>query len=120
MIFNLDKYRRKFASVVLVSYLFLVSLTIFHYHHVNIQNGNYRLENNCGATGSNPLDKRDDLTHECTIQQFANTILNYSFTTVFNIIENTGKQDFSLNEILPPTSLPHYNSNPHRAPPLSV
>lgn len=118
--FLLNKYRKIIAFSVLITYLFLVSLTIFHYHHVDIQNGNYKLENDVNRTNSNPLDSRDDLTHECMVQQFASTVIDYNFTHVFNFIQQNGKQDYSFFSIVNFQPKPYYNSNQLRAPPKFV
>ncbi len=116
--FILNKYRKKITYFVLIPYLFLVSLTIFHYHHVDIQNGDYKFENEFSGRNSNPLDSRDDLTHECMVQQFASTIINYSFTGVFNFVQEYGTQDYSFFKITSLQTKPLYNSNQHRAPPI--
>ncbi len=116
MIFSKYKYRRKYAALLLFSYLFLLSLTVLHYHHVNLDKGDVRVELD-GGGGTSPFAKIIDLTHECTVQQFANTVLNYSFTGVFNVIENRGGQEFLFDE---PTRIPiksYFNSNALRAPP---
>jgi len=117
---NYHKYRKEFAALTLLSYLFLVALSIFHYHHVDILEGNYALESSFPDTGSNPFDKLIDSTHECTIQQFASTVINYSFTNVFDIVITDRGQSFNKNKPLLLESEPHYNSNPHRAPPLFI
>ncbi len=113
----LNKYRKIIAYSVLFAYLFLISLTIFHYHHVDIQTGNYKLSNNVNRTNSNPLDSRDDLTHECMVQQFASTVIDYNFTHVFNFIQQNAEQNFSFLSIINSQPKPLYNSNQHRAPP---
>lgn len=118
MMFLLNKYRKKITYSVLFPYLFLVSLTIFHYHHVDIQNGNYKFENDVSRTNSNPLDSRDDLTHECMVQQFASTVIDYNFTHVFKFVQKYYKQDYSFFNIISLQPKPHYNSNQHRAPPI--
>ncbi len=119
MISILNKYRKNYSYIILASYLFLIALTVFHYHHVDIQNGNSKIENNNGSQ-NDPFDKIIDLTHECTIQQFANTVINYDFTGVFNLINIKTAQSFSFDKILRLTARPIYNSNPHRAPPYSL
>ncbi len=115
---NYHKYRKEFAAVMLLSYLFLISLSICHYHHVDIIEGNYSLENGCAGTDSNPFDKLIDSTHECMIQQFAHTVLDYNHIKVFNFVQNTGEQEFSIKEINQHPLDSHYDSNPHRGPPL--
>ncbi len=114
---NYQKYRKHYAAVMLLSYLLLVSLSIFHYHHVDLQEGNFKIESGCTDTGSNPFDKEIDLTHECTIQLFTHSVLDYNFKTEFNIVQNRGEQEFSFNEIIQHPSNIHYYNNPLRAPP---
>lgn len=117
MRFYYHKYRKDYAAVMLLAYLFLVSLSIFHYHHVDLQEGNLKIESGCAETGSNPFDRLIDFNHECMIQQFAHTVLDYNHITVFNFVQNTGEQEFISNEIIQYPSYSHYNSNPFRAPP---
>jgi hypothetical protein len=111
------KYNKQYSYLFLASYLLLVSLTIFHYHHVNIQSGFYNYESRTESDNPGPFDKQIDFTHECTVQQFTSTVLNYSFNGIF-ISERDVKPQVYIPiviEILP-TNL-HYNSNPLRAPP---
>ncbi len=120
MFYNLDKYRRQYSTALLLPYLFLVGLSILHYHNIDIQNGNYKLAKQVNDGKPNPLDPRDDLTHECTIMQFASTVLNYSFSSVLSFIKNTGEENLPSISKITFTFEPHYNSNPHRAPPYSI
>jgi len=116
----LDKYRQRYAVTLLLPYLFLVGLSIFHYHNIDIQNGNYKLINHTNEGRTNPLDSREDLTHDCTIMQFANTVLNYNFTSVLGFIKNTGVENISVNVKVYFNYELHFNSNPHRAPPSII
>ena len=113
------KYRNQYASLILASYLVLVGLTIFHFHHVDIENGYYKIVNE-GSGETNPFDKIIDLTHECTVQQFANTVINYNFIGIFNLINNNVEQNFSFDKTSYIQTPLLYNSNPHRAPPDSI
>ncbi len=114
---HLDKYRKRYTSALLLPYLFLIALSIFHYHHVNIDSGNYKIERHTGNGTANPSDSRDDLTHECVIMQFASTVLNYSFSFNVSCVKNTAAEDFHLTKVITFKYDSHYNSNPHRAPP---
>ena len=118
MKFKYHKYRKEFAAIMLLSYLFLVSLSIFHYHHVDIVEGNYTIESSGPETGSNPFDKLIDSTHECTIQLFAHSVLDYNHIKVFNFVQNTGEQELSIREENQHLLDSNYDSNPHRGPPL--
>jgi len=114
-----EKYRNKFAALMLLSYLFLVGLSVFHYHHVDIRNGNFELSSD-NNSGSSPFDKLVDLTHSCVIQQFANSVLNFSFTSVFNCVKLNGVENISFSLKQNYTYDPHFNSNPLRAPPSII
>ena len=113
------KYRRKYAYAALFSYLFLVSLTIFHYHHVDMVEGNYSVESSSG-TEQSPFDKLIDVTHECTVQQFAGTVINLNYSEELNIINVVNEEKFLFNEKEIHYYAPRYNGNPHRAPPPVV
>ncbi|MCL5029394.1 MAG: hypothetical protein M1480_10320 [Bacteroidetes bacterium] len=112
------KYRKLFANIFLATYILFIGLTIIHYHHIDIQNDNYKIVNTNG-TESNLFDKLVDLTHECTVQQFASTIIDFNFAAVFNSFEDKSEQEFLKNEIIKLPSFTQYNNNPHRAPPTS-
>lgn len=118
MFFNLNKYRRRYTAVILASYLVLVSISILHYHNIDIQAGNYAITSGGSRTASDPFDKMDDITHECTLQHFANTIINYNFITIFDIIKETAEVNFAFKEILKLPGAPLDYNNPLRAPPL--
>jgi len=118
MNFNFNKYRKVYAIGALAAYLLLVSISILHYHHINIQLGKYEISSECQGNFSDPFDKLVDLTHECTIQHFTNTIINYNFITVFDVIKESGEQNITIKEVLRLPQAPLDNSNPLRAPPL--
>lgn len=79
--------------------------------------GNYSINSGSNDTCNDPFDKLVDITHECAIQHFTETVINYNFITVFNITKESCEQSISFIEILrlPPT--PFYSNNPFRAPP---
>ncbi len=116
----LEKYRRLYTAALLAPYLFLVGLSILHYHNIDIQNGNYKLVNQVNEGSANPLDPREDLTHNCTIMQFAGTLLVYNFSSVLGFIKNSGEEYLPSIAKITFIFVPHYNSNPHRAPPSFV
>ena len=111
------KYRKKYAALMLFSYLFLVTLSILHYHHVDIQEGNYYFISNTQNGGSGPFDKLIDGTHECTIQQFASTVLDYDYIFTPLQINNAGEEEFKVNKIIFHQVKPYYQSKRLRAPP---
>ena len=80
--------------------------------------GNYEISGNSQGNFNDPFDKLVDITHECTIQHFTNTIINYNFITVFEVIKESGEQSIAFKEVLRLPQAPLDNSNPLRAPPL--
>ncbi len=116
---RISKYRKYMTATFLASYVFFIGLTIVHYHHINIQNGNYKLLAN-NSSSKNLFDGLVDVTHECTVQQIANTILDFNFTADFNIIKEKSDFDILNNEIVKLPSNILDSSNPHRAPPIST
>ena len=103
MIFGLNKYRKKLTAVILTSYLLLVSVSILHYHHIDMQMGNYNFTRSSNDTCNDPFDKLVDITHECAVQQFTSTVINYNFITVFNVTKETSVQNLFVEKI---TKLP--------------
>ena len=75
----LYKYKRHYSSLLLSGYLFLVALSVFHYHHINLQNGNYKIESNSQANSDAPIDKILGLESECVVTHFAGTISIISY-----------------------------------------
>lgn len=112
------KYKRFISSTFLFSYIFLIALSVFHYHHVNIQNDSYKIVNE-KSSEANPFDKLVDLTHECTIQQFASTVSNYNHVVPLASIRNIGEQCFTLSEYKKNLFSSTDENNPLRAPPLN-
>jgi len=119
MILHFNKYRKRFTTLILASYLLLVTISILHYHHINIQAGNYQLSRNSDSNSFDAFDKLDDVTHECTIQHFTETIINYNFLTVLDVIKETSVQNISFKEIIQLTQSPVDYNNPLRAPPVN-
>jgi hypothetical protein len=118
MFSNFNKHKKKYAALILAAYVLLVSISILHYHHINVQTGNYAIQCDSQRPSGDVFDKFVDITHECTIQHFTETIINYSFIAVFNVIPETSVQNFSFKEIVMLLVAPHDSSNPFRAPPL--
>ncbi len=112
------KYKNSAALIFLSAYVFFISLTVFHYHHVGIQLDNSRQIENTAGRQSSPFDKLIDLTHDdCSVQQFASSILNFSFTGTFESFVNNS------HESITSFPAPHEKNqdvelqNPLRAPP---
>lgn len=74
-----NKYRKQYSFTFLGAYLFLISLTIFHYHHYNLQQGNYNFEQVPQDQSTNPFDRFFNLNGECIVEHFISTIDNISY-----------------------------------------
>ena len=113
------KYSRYYSYLFLSAYLFLIALTIFHYHNVDLKEGNYQIE--CaGNTASGPLDKLIDLHHECLITQFSSTLLNINYAPKLFSRKYDNKVYFILDR---QNRLPHHFLSKHnllRAPPVRL
>jgi hypothetical protein len=110
------KYYRQYTYLFLSAYLFLIALTIFHYHKYNFQEGNYDFELNTKENAS-PIDNLADVNSECTVSHFSNTISNSSYAPVVIPERNNDKTYFVLEN---KNELPYqilYKHNPLRAPP---
>jgi hypothetical protein len=114
---KLKKYKHSISCIFLFSYTFLVLLSVFHYHHVDIQDNSFKISNEKN-TETNPFDKLIDLTHACTVQQFASTVSNYNHAAPLNLIRNIGEQDFILKEYKKYLPIVTDGNNPLRAPPF--
>jgi hypothetical protein len=113
---KLLKYKQLISGIFLFSYAFLILLGVFHFHHVDIQDNSFRIAKEKN-TESDPFDKLIDLTHECTVQQFASTVSNYTHITPLSLIKNIGEQDFVSKEYKKYLSILFDENNPLRAPP---
>ncbi len=116
----LNKYAKPYSYIFLSAYLFLVSLTIFHYHHYDFQQGNYELEQSPEHQTTNPFDKYFELNGECIVAHFTNTINNFNYVPVLSSEAANHKVYFSLiyNSKL---SNQKYNYNHYlRAPPSKL
>jgi hypothetical protein len=78
------KYKSHYSSIFLGAYLFLISLTIFHYHHYDFRQGNYNLEQIPESQSPNPFDKFTDVNSECIVAHFSNTIDNINYVPVIS------------------------------------
>ena len=79
-----NKYRKQYSYIFLPAYLFLISLTIFHYHHYDFRQGNYNLEQIPVNQTPNPFDKFSDINGECIVAHFSNSIDNISYVPVIS------------------------------------
>jgi hypothetical protein len=115
-----SKYTGKYACIFLGAYLFLILLTIFHYHHYNFQQGNYKLEQIPESQSPNPFDKFSEVNGECIVSHFANTIYNINYVLILNSEIANSEVCLSLNSdnIFPKLE---FNYKPYlRAPPSKL
>ncbi len=108
-----NKYKRQYSFIFLGAYLFLIALTIFHYHHYDFQQGNYKLEQTPQNQTPNPFDKFFSLNGECIVAHFINTIDKINYVPVLsseaannevclllNIQDKIPKQEFNYKHHL--------------------
>ncbi len=120
MNYHFDKYQKHYSYLFLAAYLFLLSLTVFHYHHIDITSNNFKIETDTGLNSGGPFDKLVDINHECMIQQFTRTVLNYSFNANLAVQKYIEPQVFAPKEIKTFPNHNHFNCNPLRAPPALI
>ncbi len=114
------KYSRYYGYLFLSAYLFLIALTVFHYHNVDLLEGNYRLESSSTSCAAGSFDRLIDLNHECLITQFSSTVLNINYTPKLFSRKNDSKVYFLLDRH---NRLPYHVLSKHsllRAPPSSL
>ncbi len=111
------KYSRYHGYLFLSAYLFLIALTVFHHHNINLMEGNYKLESNSGDSDTTPFNRLIDFHHECLITQFSSTVLNISYAPKLFARENDNKGYFIIDRH---NRLPYHILAKHsllRAPP---
>ncbi len=114
-----NKYTRQYSYIFLSAYLFLITLTIFHYHHYDFQQGNYKLEQNSESQTPNPFDKFTDVNGECIVTHFSNSIDNINYVPVLSSETANCEVYFILdNHNKVPKQEFNYKHN-LRAPPLN-
>jgi hypothetical protein len=89
------KYSRHYSYLFLSAHLFLIGLTVFHYHHYNFQAGNYNFELN-GKENPSPIDNLVDVNNECIVSHFSNTISTTNYVPVIISEKNNNKTYFTL------------------------
>jgi hypothetical protein len=111
------KYKKEYSYLLLSGYLFLVGLSVFHYHHINLENGNYKVESSQQGNSEIPIDKLLGLDNECIVTHFASTISNISY--VPKIVSGIDNNEVYIS-FENPDKLPHIKlskNNLLRAPP---
>jgi hypothetical protein len=117
MINYISKFRKSYTYLLLAGYLFVIALSVFHYHHIDILKGNYQIDSLPGENASAPIDVLVGMDSECIVSHFASTI---SFSNCFPEIY------FSQDASKTYTSLETHDklffvilsgNNPLRAPP---
>ncbi len=92
-----NKYTKQYSYIFLGAYLFLISLTIFHYHHYDFHQGDYNLEQIPESQTPNPFDKFSDVNGECIVAHFSNTIDNINYVPVLSSEAANSEVYLSLN-----------------------
>jgi hypothetical protein len=113
-----SKYTRQYVFIFLSAYLFLISLTIFHYHHYNFQQGIYNFEQVPKDQPANPFDKFFNLNGECVVEHFVSTIDKINYVPALSPETANIEVDQLLNNH---NKVPkqEFNHNPQlRAPPV--
>lgn len=117
MINYISKYKKDFSYLLLAGYIFLIGLTIFHYHHIEVRNGNYQVNSPSEKNTTAPIDILTGLDNECIVSHFTSTIssINYFPEIFYNSNDNQiytflEKPDKLIYIIL-------FKNNPLRAPP---
>ena len=77
-----NKYIKQYFTIFLGAYLFLISLTIFHYHYYDFHQGHYNIEQFPESQTPNPFDKFTDINSECIVAHFSNSIDNVNYVPV--------------------------------------
>jgi hypothetical protein len=119
MINYISKYRRHFTSLLLGGYIFLVALSIFHYHNIDLRNGNYQVTSH-SEKNTAPIDVLVGLDNECIVSHFASTISSINYfpeifyssdeNQLFTFLENPRKIFYVILS----------RNNPLRAPPSNL
>ncbi len=73
------KYIKFYSYIFLSAYLFLISQSVFHYHHYDFQQGNYKLKQVPESGIPNPFDKFSDVNGECIVIHFISSIDNINY-----------------------------------------
>lgn len=115
-----NRHTRFYATIFLSAYLFLVTLTIFHYHHFDYQTNLFKIENRTDRGNEDIFGKLVDSTNECIVFQFTGTVLNYSYFGTLVSARFFSPQIIKLKEIYKLPSKPKFNDNQLRAPPALV
>jgi hypothetical protein len=117
MINYISKYRKHYSYLLLSGYLFLVALSVFHYHHIDILKGNYQFNSLSGENASAPIDILVGLDNECIVSHFASTIssINYFPENYFRYEASKTYTSFESPGKLFCVVL--FRNNPLRAPP---
>ena len=112
-----NKYTKQYSYIFLAAYLFLIALTIFHYHHYDFQQGNYNFEQVPENQTTNPFDKYFALNGDCIVLHFTKTIDNINYVPVLNSESVNIEIYLSLNTHNRVPKLQINNNHYLRAPP---
>jgi hypothetical protein len=115
---TLNIYRKSSATFFLFAQLFLISLTTFHFHNIDIKAGNFSFKGFEEPSAAIPFDSLDGAALNCSVQQFSSSIYNLSYSD-YCICLFQNSSYFNPPNISEKTQLEYFNSNNLRAPPFS-
>ncbi|HVO75240.1 MAG TPA: hypothetical protein VMT35_14515 [Ignavibacteriaceae bacterium] len=118
MNFTSNKYRKSSAALFLSAQIFLISLTTFHFHNIDIKAGNFSFKGFQELPAAIPIDSPDDTAYNCSVQQFSTSIYNLSFSDYYICLFQNNTY-FDLSYISEKPQQEYFNSNYLRAPPFS-
>jgi len=111
------KYKKRFSYLLLLVYLFVVALSVFHYHQIDIRNGDFQVSGSQDKNNSVPIDALAGLDAECIVTHFISTISSVNY---FPEISYTGSDNQVFTSLEHPDKLCYvvsFGNNPLRAPP---
>ncbi len=115
---NIYKYKKRFSYLLLLVYLFVVALSVFHYHQIDIRSGNYQLNSSRDKNTAVPVDALVGLDAECIVTHFTSTISSINY---FPEISRAGSDSRVFSFLEQPDKLSYvvlFRNNPLRAPPV--
>ena len=113
---NISSISKKVKSFsLLVAYIFVLSLTSFHHHPINVDSNKNLINKTCNESSSFHYTAKD-----CPIINFANSGFNsFGISTIYERINHPIKQFILLDYLVSYSSKSIY-INPLRGPPFSV
>ena len=111
------KYKRRSSYVLLLTYIFIFTLSVFHYHHIDLKNGNYYYTEESEKQSGISIDEIVGLSNECIVTHFTSTISNLNYFPEIISGENNHGVYTSLESPHKISFVVLFRNNPLRAPP---